>query len=498
MQQKLETIIGLEIHVQLKTKSKMFCSCDNNAEGKQPNSLVCPVCMAHPGTLPAINRQAVEWTVMTGLALNCNISEDSKFDRKNYFYPDLPKGYQISQFDQPLCIGGYFNILVNGQNKRINLERIHLEEDAGKLTHSKSLGASLVDYNRASTPLMEIVTKPDFRSPLEAKIFLQELRNLVRYINVSNADMEKGHLRCDANISMRPIGTTELSAKTELKNMNSFKAVEKALIYEVNRQTKLWQENCQPKYSTTRLWNDDQEQTIEMRTKEASHDYRYFPEPDLPPLKLDQEWVKDLKQKLPELPQAKKIRFIKQFGLSEKEVNLLISNRLISEYFEDVLTETRAWVDDLKQKEDDSEKTYKELVKVVSNWLTSKLFALLNSEKVSISNCKITPENFAELCAMLYTNKISSSVGQQVLKIMFDKGSDPSQVVEEQNLGQVSDEKELDTILDKLIAENPKPVADFKSGNKNALQFFIGLVMKETKGKANPKVVIEILTKKLS
>lgn len=493
---KLETIIGLEIHVQLKTKSKMFCSCDNNAEGKKPNSLVCPVCMAHPGTLPVINRQAVEWTVMTGLALNCEIPENSKFDRKNYFYPDLPKGYQISQYDMPLCSGGYLSILVDGKNKKINLERIHLEEDAGKLTHTNS--GSLVDYNRTGTPLMEIVTKPDFRSAQEAKIFLQELRNLVRYINVSDADMEKGHLRCDANISLRPEGAKELSAKTELKNMNSFKAVEKALNFEVSRQTKLWQENDQPKCSSTRLWDDNQEVTREMRTKEGSHDYRYFPEPDLPPLILDSVWVSKLKQKLPELPQAKKERFIKQFGLSEKETQLIISNRLISEYFENVLTETRSWVDELKQTPDISDKTYKEIVKLVSNWLTSKLFALLNSEKISISQCKITAENFAELCAMLYTNKISSSAGQKVLKIMFEKGSDPSQVVEEQNLGQVSNEKELDVILDKLIKENPKPVADFKAGNKNTLQFFVGLAMKETKGKANPKVVIEILNKKLS
>lgn len=495
---KLETIIGLEIHVQLKTKSKMFCSCDNNAENAKPNTLVCPVCMAHPGTQPVINRQAVEWTVMTGLALNCEIPETSKFDRKNYFYPDLPKGYQISQYDEPLCLAGYFDILVNGQNKRINLERIHLEEDAGKLTHSKSLGASLVDYNRSSTPLMEIVTKPDFRSPLEAKIFLQELRNLVRYINVSNANMEKGHMRCDANISMRPEGTSELSAKTELKNMNSFKAVERALTFEVNRQTKLWQENNPPKFSTTRLWNDDQGITSEMRTKEASHDYRYFPEPDLPPLQLDKKWVDELKQKLPELPQAKKARFIKQFNLSDKEAQLIISNLLISEYFENVLTETREWVDDLKEKDDNSEKTYKELVKLVSNWLISKLFALLNSEKISISQCKITPENFAELCAMIYTNKISSSAGQKVLKFMFDKGTDPAEIIERENLGQVSSEDELDAIINSVIAKNPKPATDYKLGNQNALQFFVGQIMKETKGKANPKIVMEMLKKKLS
>ena len=493
-----ETIIGLEIHVQLKTKSKMFCSCDNDSNNAKPNTNVCPICMGHPGVLPVPNRQAIEWTIMTGYALNCQIPETSKFDRKNYFYPDLPKGYQISQFDQPLCNGGYLDINISGENRRIDLERIHLEEDAGKLTHLANQDYSLVDYNRVSTPLMEIVTKPDFRDPAEARFFLQELKNLIRYIDVSDANMEKGHLRCDANISLRPIGEKKLSPKTELKNMNSFKAVEKALMYEIKRQTELWEQNDSPKKQTTRLWDENTGATREMRSKEESHDYRYFPEPDLTPLRLDPGWVAKLKQALPELPAEKKQRFIKQFGLSEKETKLIIVDRLISEYFENVMTETSSWVEELKQTEKVSDEGYLKIVKLVFNWITSELFALLKQEKISISKCKITPENFAELCAMIYTNKISSSGAQQVLKIMFDKGSDPSQVVDEQNLTQVSDEKELDSIIDKIIKENPKPVQDFKSGNQNALQFLVGQAMKESKGKANPKIVMNILKKKLS
>ena len=494
----LETIIGLEIHVQLKTKSKMFCSCDNKSDNTRPNTNVCPICMGHPGVLPKANRQAIEWTIMTGHALNCKIPETSKFDRKNYFYPDLPKGYQISQFNEPLCQGGYLDIKVNNENRRIDLERIHLEEDAGKLTHSTNQDYSLVDYNRSSTPLMEIVTKPDFRDPVETKIFLQKLKKIIRYINVSDADMEKGQLRCDANISLKPINNKELSPKTELKNMNSFKAVEKALIYEVKRQAELWEQGNPSKKQTTRLWNEKSGTTHEMRSKEESHDYRYFPEPDLTPLRLDPKWIAKLKQTLPELPAEKKQRFIKQFELSDKEADLIISNRLISEYFENVITETNSWIEELKQTEKISNKEYPKIIKLVFNWITSELFALLKQVKISISNCKITPENFAELCAMIYANKISSSTAQKVLKIMFDKGSDPSQVVDEQNLAQVSDEKELDLISEKVIKANPKPVQDYKSGNENALQFLVGQIMKETKGKANPKIVINILKKKLA
>ncbi|MEW6407811.1 MAG: Asp-tRNA(Asn)/Glu-tRNA(Gln) amidotransferase subunit GatB [Patescibacteria group bacterium] len=492
----LEAIIGLEIHIQLKTKSKMFCGCSNNPDAA-PNTNICPICTGQPGVLPVANWQAIDFTVMTGLALNCKVSKTSKFDRKNYFYPDLPKGYQISQYDEPFCKGGYLEIEINGKIKKIELERIHLEEDAGKLLHSKSKDYSLVDLNRAGTPLMEIVTRPDIRSSKEAKIFLQELQKIVRYLNVSEVNMEKGQLRCDANVSLRPVGDWKLYSKTEIKNMNSHRAVERALAFEIKRQERLWQEKNPPQKQSTRLWDDVKQETREMRTKEETQDYRYFPEPDLPVFEIPERKIQELYQKLPELPQAKKERFKKQFDLSDSEVKIIVSDIYSADFFENAISELAEWVKSIKGNEEISDLKKNKLIKLAANWFISKLFALLNETKTEIKNCKITPENFAEFVAMLYEGKITSKAGQEVLAQMFKLSSDPLQVVEAKGLSQVSDKAELGKFIKEVISENPKPIFDFKAGKQNALQFLVGKVMQKTKGKANPKVVIGILQKLL-
>jgi aspartyl-tRNA(Asn)/glutamyl-tRNA(Gln) amidotransferase subunit B len=491
----LESIIGLEIHIQLKTKSKMFCGCENNPDA-EPNSNICPVCTGQPGVLPAANWQAIDFTIMTGLALNCKILKISKFDRKNYFYPDLPKGYQISQYDEPFCQNGFLEIKVNGTAKKIGLERIHLEEDAGKLLHQNN--TSLVDLNRAGTPLMEIVTKPDFRSPLEAKIFLQELQKIVRYIGASEADMERGQLRCDANISLRPKGEWKMYPKTEIKNINSFRAVERALDYEIKRQERLWQEKNPPKWQSTRSWNDAKQETRAMRTKEEAWDYRYFPEPDLPVFEISKRKIQELFQKLPELPQAKSERFKKQFGLFSDEIDIITFDIYLAEFFEDVVTELQEWLKSIKAKRDISGTEFKKVIKLASNWLTSKLFALLNENKIEIKNCKITPENFAEFVTMLYSGRINSKAGQEILVQMFRLGSDPSQIVETKGLQQISNSGEIEKFVDEAILENKKPAADFKAGKETALQFLLGKIMQKSRGRANPKIAAEILKKKLN
>lgn len=492
----LETIIGLEIHAQLATKSKLFCSCANNPE-EQPNFNICPICTGQPGVLPVVNKTAVEWTILMGLALNCQISEDSKFDRKNYFYPDLPKGYQISQYDKPLCKNGYLGINIEGKTKKIRLERIHLEEDTGKLIHPEGKNYSLVDFNRAGTPLIEIVTKPDLRSPEEAKIFLQELQRILRYLKISEADMEKGQLRCDANISLRKKGEAKLSAKTEIKNMNSFRAVERALKFEEKRQKELWEKNIPPKTQSTRGWDGEKEITFEMRTKEEVEDYRYFPEPDLPPLHFSKVYIDQLKDKLGELPRMKQARFVKEYGLKEAQAKLITINEPTADYFEKLVSEAREWSKSLEGKEKVTEEEFKNIVQLIAGWYTSKFFGLLNKTETKIEDCKITPENFAELMLMLYEKKINSKVGQEVLGEMFKTGGDPSQIVETKGLCQVTDEDQIAKIVDQAISENPQPVSDFKKGKENALQFLVGKVMQKTKGKANPEIVARILKEKL-
>ena len=493
---KYETIIGLEIHVQLKTKSKMFCGCPNEAEPAEPNQNVCPVCMGHPGVLPTINKQAVEWTIMSGQALHCQIPAESKFDRKNYFYPDLPKGYQISQYDQPLCGEGYLEVEVAAGTKKVGLERIHLEEDAGKLLHPEGADHSLVDYNRASTPLMEIVTKPDIRSPEEARLFLQKLRKILRYIGVSNADMEKGQLRCDANISLRPTGAKELLPKTELKNMNSFKAIEQALRYEVGRQTEALDAG-EELYQATRGWNESLGESVEQRVKEGEADYRYFPDPDLPPLTFTKAQLKKIATKLPELPEARQQRLVEQYGLPAQDAKLLVDERAVGEFFENVISEAREWIKSFEGKSNVLSAEAKKVIKQTFNWITSPLFKLLKKEGISLEKCKITAENFAELMAMIQQGQVNSSAAEKILEVMFAKGSDPSQVVEEMDLGQIGDEGELEKIIEKIMAANPDPVNDLKSGKENALQFLVGQVMKETKGKADPQIVQKLFKEKI-
>lgn len=499
---KYETIIGLEIHLQLKTKSKMFCACSNESEGQKPNVLVCPICLGHPGTLPAVNKEAVKYGIMMGLALDCKINQHSKFDRKNYFYPDLPKGYQISQFDIPIASEGHL-VLGQGDDRwRIGIERLHLEEDAAKNIHKD--GKTLVDFNRGGTPLAEIVTKPDFRKPQQAKVFLQELRLIARYLGVSDADMEKGNLRCDANISLRPIGDTKLYAKMEVKNLNSFKAVEKALLYEEKRQAELWDKNEIPEKTETRSWDEERQETMLQRTKEGFADYRYFPEPDLPPLVVSDDLLLQVKSKMPELPEQKRIRFVSEYKLSYADSDVLANKRFWANYFEDMMSDLRAWLFKAEGLKDDSDaadalwdKHKEKLSKLSFNWLSSELFGLLPNN-FNISELKIAAENMAELVSLIYKNKINSSAGQTILKEMFEGADDdPSNIAERLDLLQIEDDTALEDLVIKVIMSNPKQVEQYKNGKEALIKFFVGKVMAESKGKANPQKAEEILKDKL-
>lgn len=511
----LVPVIGLEIHVQLKTKSKMFCGCDNTGEDQPPNTTVCPICMGHPGTLPVINEQALEWAGLMALALNCKIQKESKFDRKQYFYPDLPKGYQISQYDKPVCLDGFLEIDIPTKDEKkqrpwakIKIKRVHLEEDAAKSMHSEDDKHSLVDYNRSGTPLLEIVTEPDITSPLEAKIFMQELRLIARYLGISDADMEKGHLRCDANISLREVldnpakekSLVKLNTKTEIKNINSFRAVERALEYEIKRQTELWETGKPPKILATRGWDGVKQITVEQRTKEEEQDYRYFPEPDLPPLDLSGLESK-VKGKLPELPRAKRMRFITQYEFTEEEVKILVEEKKLANYAENIISELRAWLVALQEVEGTEDEIWEKhkhkLVRLVAGWLINKLGGLMADNKIDIRRLKITPENFAEFITMIYQNKISGPTALQILEEMMLTGGDPSQIMESKNLGQISDIDEIERIINGLITEHPKEVEEYKQGKTALLQFFIGQAMKKTQGKANPKIAEEIIKKKL-
>ncbi|MFA6254454.1 MAG: Asp-tRNA(Asn)/Glu-tRNA(Gln) amidotransferase subunit GatB [Patescibacteria group bacterium] len=509
---KLTPVIGLEIHVQLKTKSKMFCGCDNTGEDKPANTTVCPICMGHPGVLPVINRQAIEWSVMAALAINCDIPKISKFDRKSYFYPDLPKAYQISQYDQPIGIKGFLDIETKAGPRRIDITRLHLEEDAAKNFHSVDGKSTLVDYNRSSTPLMEIVTEPDIRTPSEAKTFMQELRLIMRYLDISEADMEKGHLRCDANISLTnqpadKIDLKKLSPKTEIKNLNSFKAVERALEYEIKRQTKLWEEGKPPATQSTRGWDENKGITEEQRTKEEASDYRYFPEPDLPPLNFSPQApngidVEAIKNSLIELPQACRQRFIEEFELSAENARTLTDDKNLAVFFEQVISELRAWLIALGEVEGTDEEVWQKgkakLAKLTTNWLTNKLMAIVYKDgKDLVEIVNITPENFAEFITIIYQNKVNSTVAQKLLERMYETGQDPSDIMTEEDLGKSQTTDELDSIVDQIIAANPKQVEQYKAGKETVIQFFIGQVMRATKGQADPEMINDILINKL-
>jgi aspartyl-tRNA(Asn)/glutamyl-tRNA(Gln) amidotransferase subunit B len=485
-----DIIIGLEVHAQLLTKSKMFCSCSTDYASAPPNTHVCPICLGMPGVLPTINQQAVEYTIMTALALHCSIPEYTKFDRKNYPYPDLMKGYQISQYDAPLGRGGWLSIEVNGQKKKIGIARVHLEEDVAKLLHRTSPDGevySLVDVNRSGVPLMEIVSEPDLRSPEEARQYLIKLRSILQYLGVSTGNMEEGSFRCDANISIRPKGSPDSLPKVEVKNMNSFKAVYQAMDYEAKRQMKAVAEGRRL-IQETRGWVEAKGKTVPQRTKEYAHDYRYFPEPDLPPLIISREWVEKLRAKLPELPEERRDRFIAEYGLPLYDANLLTSSRAMADYFE----------------ESTKTKEYQKLppdkaAKEVSNWLLGEVSRIMNATNTDINEFrkKVSPERLCQLILRSH-GVINTATAKSVLEEMFNTGKDADEIITQRGLSQISDTRELEEIASQVIAANSQAVADFKSGKEPALKFLVGQVMKATKGRANPQVVNEVLKKKLA
>jgi aspartyl-tRNA(Asn)/glutamyl-tRNA(Gln) amidotransferase subunit B len=494
---KYTPVIGMEVHVELKTKSKMFCSCKNGMGAeREPNVNICPVCTAQPGTLPVPNSQAIEFVQMAGLTLGCELARNSKFDRKNYFYPDLPKGYQISQYDQPFCLKGNLEIqIIKNQEtitKHIGITRIHLEEDTGKLIHPKGVDYTLVDFNRAGVPLMELVTEPDIETGEEARIFCQKLQQICRYLEISDADMEKGNMRCEANISVYKDGEEKLSGtKVEVKNINSFKFVEKAINFEIERQTELL-EMGEKIIQETRGWDANKSETVTQRKKESAHDYRYFPEPDIPPLKFDDEYINNLKRNLPELPDQKIQRFEKEYSLPEKDILVLTEDKELAEYFEKVVSEIKEKIR-CKEYECDEKKA----IKLGANYVITELRKHIILKNNKIQDIKITPENYAELICIVTLGKINSSAAQIVLSEMYKTGGDPSQIIEEKNLIQLDNSEELEKIISEVFLKNEKSVSDFKAGKENALKFLIGQVMKETKGKANPQKVQEIIKDKL-
>lgn len=502
---KLEPVIGLEIHIQLKTRTKMFCGCATHATAVAPNTNICPICMGHPGTLPVPNEQAVSWAVLTGLALNGTIAKTSKFDRKHYFYPDLPKGYQISQFDMPIMEGGYLDIHVpknEREDVRIGITRLHLEEDAAKNIHDAASKKTYVDYNRGGTPLVEIVSEPDFRTPAEAKAFLQELRLIARYLDISNADMEKGHLRCDANISLRELDeagnlkSTDLNPKIEVKNLNSFKMVERALEHEIQRQTKLWEAGTPPNVQATRGWDNDKQVTVEQRVKEESADYHYFPDPDLPIMDLT-KITEGAKGSIPELPVARRRRFVDEYQLNLLDTKQICEDPALANYTELVFSELFAWIKSQPELIDSAEeviaKEQKRLAKLVAGWLLTKLGGIMKAHAIDIRILKVTPENFAEFITLLATGKLSSKNGMVVLEDMVLNGSDPSHVMEDKRLGKLEDEGLIAEAVMNVIKNHPDEVARYKAGKTELMKFFIGMVLKETEGNADPGIASNIL-----
>ena len=489
-----ETVIGLEVHVQLRTKSKMFCGCSADYASAPPNTHVCPVCLGMPGVLPAINRQAIEYTMMTALALNCAISENTKFDRKNYPYPDLMKGYQISQYDMPIARQGWLTIRLDGEEKKVSITRVHLEEDVAKLLHHTPVDGephSLVDVNRSGVPLMEIVGEPDLRSPEEAREYLMKLHAILQYLGVSTANMEEGSFRCDANISIRPAGSTEFMAKVEVKNMNSFKAVYRALEFEAKRQRKAAEEG-ERLVQETRGWVEEKGQTVSQRSKEYAHDYRYFPEPDLPPLVLGREWIEKTRSKLPELPEARRSRFIAEYELPTDDAKELTSSKAKADYFEEL-------VKILEQKIVQKNLSIAERAKLASNWIMRDVNRIINAENIDIDafRAKVNPPQLGEWIAYNYDGAVNTSGAVFGLDVTFKTGKGAANVIDEHGLSQISDTQEIDETLNKVIASNPQAVADYKAGKDAALKFLVGQVMKETRGRANAQMVNEILRKKL-
>ena len=500
---KYESVIGLEIHTELKTKTKMFCACKNDPDEHHPNVNICPICTGQPGTLPVINKEAVNHVIKVGLALGMEISQITKWDRKNYFYPDLPKGYQISQFDEPICRGK----LKEYADEKIAIRRIHLEEDTGRLIHFGHVGHSLVDFNRAGVPLMELVTEPFVGSGEKASAFAQELQLILRYLGVSDADMEKGQMRVEANLSLKPVGSKELGTKVEVKNLNSFKAARNAIDYEIKRQVELLG-HSKKVVQETRGWNELKGETVSQRIKEESHDYRYFSEPDLPPLKIDFGLVEKLKTTLGELPQDKRDRFKRQYGLTDSQINILVNDEKFAGFFENVVSEFLNWEkigldkDSLLTKDVDAkphlvENEKQTLINLTANYLLSDFLGFLNEASAEVDDIRISAEDFAEWIGLIHRGVITSRAAKEVLKEMWASGKDPSLVIKEKNLIQIKDIDVIRLIVSKVIAENPKAVEDYKKGKVASLQFLIGQVMRETRGKANPEILKKILKEKL-
>jgi aspartyl-tRNA(Asn)/glutamyl-tRNA(Gln) amidotransferase subunit B len=508
---KYTTIIGMEVHVELKTKSKMFCACKNDPDRSAPNTNVCEICMAHPGSLPVPNKTAIEWAAKIAKALNCKINTNSKFDRKHYFYPDLPKGYQISQYDQPIGEYGYINLeFLPGKNIRdnakIGITRVHLEEDTAKLTHGNGKN-TIVNFNRAGVPLVEIVSEPDIQSATEAKAYCQELQMIFRYLNISDADMEKGHMRCEVNISVqeegkfinnhgaiKPVAGHMLNNKVEVKNINSFRAVEKAIEFEIKRQNKML-ENGESWPQQTRGWDENKGETVMQREKETAADYRYFPEPDIPPFRPEKI---SGNLDLPELPQAKRARFRDEYGFSYADAEILSSDPRWSGYAENIMTELNEWVHNFQiGKHDDRLST--QLTRLAGGWITSKLMGAMADRKIDIKILKLKPENFAELIALIYANRVNSTNAQKILAEMLDSGVDldPTHIMEEKGYGQISDEGKLSAVVEEVIKNYPKQVEQFKAGKEPILQFLKGMVMKATEGGADPAVSEKLLREKI-
>ena len=471
-----ETVIGLEVHAELSTKTKIFCKCPTTF-GAEPNTQVCPICMAMPGTLPVLNEKVVEYAVKAGISTNCEIERDSKNDRKNYFYPDLPKAYQISQFDKPLCKKGYIEINVNGENKKIGITRIHIEEDAGKLNHNEFGQGSLVDLNRAGVPLIEIVSEPDLRSSEEVDAYLKKLKSILEYIEVSDCKMQEGSYRADVNVSVRKKGDTEFGTRTEMKNMNSFRSIVRAIEYERARQVEVIENGGTIEQETLR-WDDVSGKTFSMRDKEDAQDYRYFPDPDLVAIKLSDEYIENIRKNLPEMPESRKERYINELGLSEKDANFLTGSKAYSDMFE---------------KAGEICKNYK----AVCNWLNSDIARILNEKEQEPSQIPFSAENLAELVKLIDDGVISSSIGKKVLDELFENPRSPKKIIEEKGWIQISDENAIREVVLKVLKENEESVLEYKAGKDRVLGFLVGQAMKETKGKANPKMLNEMFLEEL-
>jgi aspartyl-tRNA(Asn)/glutamyl-tRNA(Gln) amidotransferase subunit B len=497
---KYVATIGMEVHAELRTNTKMFCASKNDPDEKHPNLNICPVCVGHPGTLPVPNEEAIRQVHRVGLAIGGEVQKESQFDRKNYFYPDLPKGYQISQYKHPFIWGGELH--------GVHITRVHLEEDTARLIHEtrnmkheayvsgfKFQDSSLVDFNRAGVPLMELVTEPVIHTAKDARLFVEELQLLLQYLGASNANMEKGEMRCEANISIRPESQKEFGTKVEVKNLNSFRAVEGAILYEIGRQTKVL-EAGDSVVQETRGWNDAKKETFSQRAKESEHDYRYFPEPDIPPFEFNDEYIKELSKTLPELPQQKRERFMGEYGIGGNLTEVIVRERGYADFWEHVVSELDSWLSGKTPGFDEKKPGVKEeSYKFAANYFTSDFLGVVREKEIPINSLLVDAENFAELIKMIVKKEINSRVAKDVLLHMIENGGDPSTIVKDKGLGQVSDESALEEIAKNILEKNQGPVADYKKGKTNALQFLVGQFMKETKGTANPEVARALLTK---